>query len=137
MREERAKLAAERDALLIELNAANQQLKATTDTLDNFRRQSAGEQRENFPVFEREPTFPSREDQATVPGEANPPSSTETTAVASGGTSEPVVQQPKQDTIQPCPICRRKFSSLERLQTHASSCGIEGDENPEDPFVFP
>lgn len=74
-----------------------------------------------------------REEQAGAAGDA-------TTRTPEGATasSETVVQQPKQEAIPPCPICRRTFASLERLQTHASNCGIENDDGqPDDPFVFP
>lgn len=71
-----------------------------------------------------------REDHSGAAADSN-------VAASGGAESDAVVQQPKQDTVPPCPICRKNFTSLEKLQRHASTCGIEYMGNPDDPFVFP
>ncbi|CAL8138152.1 unnamed protein product [Orchesella dallaii] len=128
-REERQKLIAEKEELLKQLHLTNQELKQRSDALDACRRQHG----------HVEPRQAVQADSASREDLGASLDANQGGAAGETGSSETVVIQPKQEAIPPCPICRKTFSSLERLQTHASNCGDldRFGSGPDDTFVFP
>ncbi|ODN05008.1 Nucleoprotein TPR [Orchesella cincta] len=166
-REEREKLAVEKEELLKQLNLTNQELKQRSDALDAYRHQY-GNTEQQQQHHHQQAESASRNDNAAADnsneslsspltslpsvagqfasfvrrellvGKEDLGASLDTNQHTEGGAAETVVQQPT--GIPPCPICRKTFSSLETLQTHASNCGDLdpfGGHPEDNSFVFP